>query len=108
MEDDKNNIKKIDEFLNVDGVFPFGELQGDFTDEELRERKEKREEAVRRNIEELGIKSSNSRHLMNIEGFRETIRIRTKMGRQLQTNEELDEYCIKRFGEPFFKNDDDK
>ena len=101
MEDDKNNIKKIDEFLNVDGVFPFGELQGDFTDEELRERKERREEAVRRNIEELGIKSSKPN--MNIDDYRERISIRKSMGNCDQTDEELNEYCIKKFGEPYIK-----
>jgi len=90
-----------------DGI-TFGELEGDFTPEELEAMRQERIEATRKTIEELGIKKRNSLHLMNIEGFRETIRIRTEKGRQFKTDEELDDYCIKMFGEPFFKKDDYK
>ena len=104
-EDKNKNIKKIDEFLDIDGKITFGELEGDFTPEELEARRKHHEEVVKKNIEELGIKKGNSKHLVTIDGYREIIEIRKKKGVVLKSDEELDAYCMERFGEPFFKKD---
>jgi hypothetical protein len=105
-EDKNKNIKKIDEFLDIEGKITFGELEGDFTPEELEAMRQERIEATRKTIEELGIVSKNNMHIFNIETYRRMISIRIKMGRQNKSDEELDAFCIEHFGEPFFKKDD--
>jgi hypothetical protein len=87
----------------IDGKITFGELEGDFTPEELEAMRQERIEATRKTIEELGIKKGNSKHLVTIDGYREIIEIRKKKGVVLKSDEELDAYCMERFGEPFFK-----
>ena len=107
MSKEEKNIKKIDEFLDVDR-FTFGELEGDFTTEELEARRVQHNEVVHKNLEELGFVSKNNMHIFNIETYRRLVSIRIEMGRQKKTDEELDAFCIEHFGEPFFKKDNDK
>ena len=99
MKKNEKHIKKIDEFLNFD--FPYGEIDKVMTSKEIEVERLKYIEIEKTNIKNLGIKSSKPN--MNIDDYRERISIRKSMGNCDQTDEELNEYCIKKFGEPFIK-----
>lgn len=100
MKDDEKNIKKIDEFI-INNKFPFGEDNRNLSKDEIDNERIISNSISKKNAAEMGIVPKKPN--IDINSYRDRIYSRKKRGECEKTDDELDEYCIDRFGEPFFK-----
>jgi hypothetical protein len=100
-------IKKIDEFLDDDSRFDFNIDTREISDEEEKERRDYNNKMTEENLKDHPKKAGIER--MTIDEFREIMYMAAELdGTQFSDDdiEELDMECMKQFGEPFFKKDD--
>lgn len=98
----RKNIKKLNEF--VDDEFDLEIDNTDLTEEEIKLRKEEHDKVVEENLKDHPKRSSIE--FMKLDEFRETMESAVEMDGEDFTEEELielNEVCIKYFGEPFRK-----
>ena len=86
-----------------DNFIRFGEDERNLSQNEVDDKHRQCDESTKKTIDRLGIKPKKNKHLFNIDSYRRIIEIRTNKGEQEMSNEELDDFCVKNFGEPFFK-----
>ena len=103
MNENNKHIKKIDEFLNIDNNFTFDEDDRILTNDEIEKIRIKSNNDTQKTIEKLGIRPTNSLDRITIDDYREQIKISKERGRGVKSDDELNDYCLKRFGETFYK-----
>ena len=99
--------KKIDEFLDDDSRFDFNLTNYEITDDEIKELNLKFSLQSKENLKDHPKTAGIER--MTIDEFREIMYMATELDDEPFTDEEkaeLDMECMKQFGEPFFKKDD--
>ena len=100
-------IKKIDEFLDDDSRFDFNLRNNKLTEEEIKELNLKFSLQSKENLKDHPKTAGIER--MTIDEFREIMYMAAELDDEPFTDEEkaeLDMECMKQFGEPFFKKDD--
>jgi len=100
-------IKKIDEFLDDDSRFDFNINTREISDEEEKEIRDHYNKIRTENLKDHPKTAGIER--MTIDEFREIMYMAAELDNEPFTEEEraeLDDDCMKQFGEPFFKKDD--
>jgi len=95
----RKNIKKINEFIDD---FDFEIDNTELTLEECEIRKEEHDRVVEENLKD----HPKGKIKLTIDDFRNHIQMFKDNGHEVDPDEELNDFCLKTFGEPFKKNID--
>jgi hypothetical protein len=98
----KKKIKKIDEFLDDDSRFDFNIDTTELTEEQKIEKRDSNNRLTTENLKN----HTKKRISLTIVDFRNHIQMFKDKGHLVDSDDELNDFCMKKFGEPFIKSED--
>ena len=93
-------IKKIDEFLDTDSKFELRISTREMSEDEIKERRERNNKNVQENLKD--VKKVKVSDTLDIDFYRELVKDLKQMNECSMSDDELDEFCLEVYGEPFF------